>query len=244
MKKFISSKILLGIIALAMVGVLSSCLSGNNNIPPSLQVALQLNGTTDMAGSDTVLTAGSDSLMITSLRLINGDTQIIRESDTLAFNPTPVRFSSRQTSSGGPTPDTRPLNNAQRNALFAGTYQAIDFRIIQAPDSSSGSFPGVFYKGGDYSMVIKGEYNGSEFTFKSKHNFQQRLDISPPVNVPPQNASVLFIISADVRSWFLNGGGFLDPSDTTNTSAINDNIQGSFEVNTKSTGTGTGAGNM
>jgi hypothetical protein len=249
MKKFSFKRILTGILALSMIGILSSCLSNNNNVPPSLQVVLQLNGTTDMAGSDTVLTAGNDSLTITSLRLIHGKDQLIRQSDSLIFpQPNPVRFSSRQTTAGPQTSNAVYLSQPQRNAAFTGTYEAFNFKIVQAPDSLNQTIPGVFYdgNGGNYSMIIKGTYNNAEFTFRSKQNFQQRLDISPPIQVPQQNASVAFIISADVKNWFLNGGGggFLDPSDTTNTSAINGNIQGSFQIDTKSRGTGTGSGGM
>jgi hypothetical protein len=238
MKKFISSKIILGILALAMVGFLSSCLgNGNNRGATVLQVALQLRGVTSIAGGDTTLTSGSDSLTITTLRLVHGDSHLIHQSDTrtdtLIYNPTVVTFSTQPGSAGGLTGNTQGLSLSRGNQ-FAGLYNEMDFKIVQAPDSKNGSFPGVFYQGGNYSMIIQGTYNKSNFTFKSERNFQQQLPLSLQLQ---QNKNATILIYTDVRKWFLNNnGGFYDPSDTTNTSAINDNIQGSFQITTCGSG--------
>jgi hypothetical protein len=243
MKKFISSKIILGIVAIGMVGFFSSCLSNNNTRNSQIAVLLQLKGTTKQSGrADTILVAGKDSLTISNLRLIHGRSRLIRQSDSLTLPVQMLRFSS--------TPSTNPrIQSGNRNVLvqsnaqiIPGTYKAFDLKIIQAADSLKNQIPiaDIFNDNGHYSIVIQGEYDGSDFTFKSKKGFDRKLAIKPQIDIPQHNAVVHFIVSASVRNWFLNNsGGFYDPSDSTNRAAINANIQNSFQITTKSRGTGT-----
>jgi hypothetical protein len=247
MKKFISSKIILGIVAVGMIAVLSSCLSNNTKSSSVVQAYLQLNEATSIAGSDTMLTAGNDSITITTVRLFNGKSTLIRQQNStpIPLGPSVVRFSTVSSAAGGLTGNTQSLiGRGYSGPQLAGVYHEVDFNIDQAPDSLKDVLKTIFYDGGNYSMIIKGKYDNSEFTFRSEQNFHQQLSQFTPVQLPEYNAGVAFIVQADVRGWFLNnnGQGFLDPSDSKNAAAINANIQGSFHVKTKTRGTSTGAG--
>jgi hypothetical protein len=189
---------------------------------------------TSMAGIDTTLKAGSDSITVTSVQLFNGGSKLIRQegSSAIPLGPSVVKFSSVSNSSSRRTGDTQPLRNGYRSPQLAGVYQELDFHIDQVPDTLKDQINANFYDGGNYSLLIKGKYDGSEFTFKSEHNFHETLSQFTPVTLPEQNSGVAFIVHADIKSWFLdkNGDGFLDPSDSQNMSAINVNIHGSFQV--------------
>src|SRR5699024_9772755 len=157
------------------------------------------------------------------------------QAQMLRFSSTPS--TSRQVQSGNVNVLVR-----SRAQIIPGTYQAFDFKIIQAADSLKDQIPisDIFNDNGHYSVVIQGTYNGSDFTFKSKKSFESKLPIEPPIEIPQHNAIVHFIVYANVKDWFLNNsGGFYDPSDTTNRAAINANIQRSFSIKTQSRGTGT-----
>jgi hypothetical protein len=241
MKKLISSKILMGILALVMIGALSSCLSNNNNnAGPVLQLALQLNGTASMTGSDTTLTAGNDSLMVTNMQVFLGHSELINSVDSTFIYPEfgIIRFSSRPNSAGDRTGDTKLIN---RSRVVSDLYTGVNFKVIQAPDSLNGRVPGIFYNnnGENYSMIIKGTYNDSSFTFKAVQPIDQRLSFT--LQMPEKNVRKTILIYANVREWFLNNsGGFLDPSVAENDSTINAHIKGSFRVRTIEPGGGTG----
>jgi hypothetical protein len=253
MKKITFKHILTGIVLLGMVGIFSSCLSGNSSTHSVIVAYLRLKGATTQSGqADTTLVAGGDSLTITNIRLIAGHSYLLRQSnsgsgvDSLRLPAQMVRFSSRPTSTSRQPGNIVGLGGSNRGNL-KGTYQALDFRIIQADNKKQIQPPpdDIFYDGGRYSLVIQGKYDNADFTFKSKHNFQQTLPITPPVTLPKTNAQAIFIVSANVKNWFLsNGGGFLDPSDSSNTAAINANIQNSFQITTQGRGLQTGAGTM
>lgn len=78
-----------------------------------------------------------------------------------------------------------------------------------------------------YSFIIKGTYNGAAFVYKSKQSILSIVDFPKtyPVNITNMNFTLLF----NKLGWFKSGSSVLNPNDSQNASAIDDNIKNSFK---------------
>lgn len=87
-----------------------------------------------------------------------------------------------------------------------------------------------FYDGGEeYSVVVKGMYDGERFVYRSDEDFEIELDLNPPLEVA-ESRSELLVISIDIHSWFIDGnGGVLNPNNPQYFERIDTNIERSFE---------------
>jgi len=111
----------------------------------------------------------------------------------------------------------------------AGIYDEFELEIEKPDDDVVVNDPDFRDETGSYSVVIKGLYEGEEFIFRSREDFEIDIDLNPPLELGEGGNSVL-IISVDVASWFKGSDGEdLDPKDPTNTERINVNIETSFE---------------
>lgn len=82
---------------------------------------------------------------------------------------------------------------------------------------------------GSYSVVVKGLYNGEEFTYRSTEDFEIEMDLNPPLEISGSDNSVL-TIDIDLNRWFRGSNGeVLDPTDSSNFDRIDENIEDSFE---------------
>lgn len=83
---------------------------------------------------------------------------------------------------------------------------------------------------GNYSVVVKGLYNGEDFTFRSSEDFEIEMDLNPPAEITEIEQSILFI-EISVTSWFTGVDGMImDPKELNNIEKINENIDNSFEA--------------
>lgn len=113
----------------------------------------------------------------------------------------------------------------------AGIYDEFEIEIEKPDDLDVNvSDPDFRDETGSYSIVVKGIYNGEEFTFRSSEDFEIEIDLNPPLEIG-EDDSALLVISVDVSSWFKGPNGEdLDPKDPANTELINENIENSFEA--------------
>lgn len=83
---------------------------------------------------------------------------------------------------------------------------------------------------GSYSVVVKGLYNGEEFTFRSSEDFKIDVDLNPPLEISEVSQSTL-MIEIFVPIWFMGADGMImNPNDQKNIERINENIEDSFEA--------------
>ena len=114
-----------------------------------------------------------------------------------------------------------------------GKYYAL-FMHISRPDSADSAKYPDFVSGSTwkdrYSLIVKGTYNGRDFTYKSHRNFIIGMPIRPPVAITDSTSNVNVKLLVNTSHWFVNPwtGKVLDPTDSTNFRAIDWTIMRSF----------------
>lgn len=113
-----------------------------------------------------------------------------------------------------------------------GSYDKVSFRIHKPEDDED---PGDsdFKEGNSgserFSVVVKGTYDGSAFTFKSRKSTKQRVDIDPPLVIDEDGLEVNVTLTVDVDSWFMDeDGNPLNPLEEDDEDEIDDAIRRSF----------------
>jgi hypothetical protein len=83
---------------------------------------------------------------------------------------------------------------------------------------------------GSYSLIVKGTFEGNDFTFRTDEDIEIEKDLKPPFKVN-EGENGTFTVSVDVASWFAGPGGeALNPNDYRNTKTIIKNIKKSFDL--------------
>lgn len=204
------------IISIALLFTLSSCLPDNNNADSGSQVRVFLN----LENINNVVTAGGDSLEISTLKFIHGNSFFLSSSDTVLFkeNPEIIVHQSGQDS----------IKILADGVIREGSLDKVVFVIEQPPPSVQNIDPDFMAGDTLYSMVIEGTYKDSAFTFKSTRNFISSFELAPPLEAE-SNSLFQLILATDVSSWFLSedGQAIINPADS---AAINNNIEGSFRL--------------
>jgi hypothetical protein len=235
-------KIIPVVLILLTTGVFSSCNTENNNDGEVRFVDAILAVKRNFEWDDPII-AGADTLSITNVRLIQGNSNFILNSRTFALpeKNTVILFGHSLKDPLYPYHKLYYMSylsehgSSYSHTTFTGTYKAFDFKIVQAPTSlkkyigQGETWLNIYFKDGRYSLIVTGKYNGSPFTFKTKKNFDILLKYHPPIHVSGHDTFGISI-TANVKKWFKGEHGFLDPSDTNNMSAINANIKNSFSM--------------
>jgi len=88
-----------------------------------------------------------------------------------------------------------------------------------------------------YSMVIVGLYNDEVFVFRSKYNERVEYSFDRNVNLPEKDGLLDIILMGEWKEWFTsNDGEILDPTDSTNQSAIEENFSRFFTAEISTVG--------
>lgn len=115
-----------------------------------------------------------------------------------------------------------------------GLYGEFEMEI-EGPDDGSSVDDTDFYdesgNGDDgYSIVVKGTFNGEEFVYRTKKDFELELELNSPLEVTA-SSSPSVAINIDPYSWFKDSAGnAIDPSDPANQEVISQKIDKSFGV--------------
>lgn len=207
-------------LSIILLFTLNACLSSsgsNSNAGSRVNVLLNLENVND------VVTAGNDSLQISVLKFIHGRSAFLSGSDTLYFkqNPKIIIHQYRQDS----------VKVLADGVVRDGSFPRIKFAIEQAPPSVQ-NVDSDFIRGDTlYSIIVKGVYQDSAFTFKSAENFISTFELSRPLEAGSNNL-FQYLIATDVASWFLSEDGqtFINPRDPSKAEVINSNIEASFSL--------------
>jgi len=225
----ISKKVyLLPILAL----FISSCLTGSKQE----QVLDQLVMTLEFTNINNRIIVQQDTVEIDTLRFLYGKTTVQDGSnDTLVINNNTIQVTHRSAIDD----EIKGLANGSFNS--DNIYNNLAFEIKQAEQSDAGSGSNfdvdAFIEGDSndlrYSMILSGTYNGNYFEFKSNRNFNFEFPISDQTDGNQSSLLYNLPLKTNVSLWFNNesGDGLLNPGDTANATAINDNIQSSMTFN-------------
>jgi len=125
--------------------------------------------------------------------------------------------------------DGTPLTITDQT-IPAGFYDEFELEIEKPDDDAAVNDPDFKDETGKYSVVVKGKYNGEDFTFRSREDFEIEIDLDPALEIEESGNSIL-VLTIDLSRWFkgLNGED-LNPGDSGNTNRINQNIEKSFEA--------------
>jgi hypothetical protein len=123
--------------------------------------------------------------------------------------------------------DGSPLVLTERE-IPEGVYDEFSLELENDDDNFIGDPD--FYEGDEeYSVVVKGTYNGERFVYRSDEDFEIEMDLNPPLEVTESRSEVL-VISIDIDSWFTDrNGGVLNPNNSQYFERIDENIERSFE---------------
>ena len=119
----------------------------------------------------------------------------------------------------------------QVNNIPPGSFKQVKFEVHKLEDHEIP--PDPEFRDGEsgserYSVIIKGDFNGQTFLYKSQRTTYQEIEFTSPLFID-ENSSVNFTIKVNPYSWFLDNRNYLNPSDENNRSEIEMNIEHSFK---------------
>lgn len=104
----------------------------------------------------------------------------------------------------------------------AGSYDKLDLEIdsddVDDPDLNDGEHR--------YSIVVRGMYNGEEFVFRSKREYEKEFKFHPPIQVTDTTSSITLNLALNVERWFKHA----DPTNPDHQSKIEYNIKKSLRA--------------
>lgn len=116
-----------------------------------------------------------------------------------------------------------------------GTYEEFEFEVSDADDNSNIQDPDLVQGTADslrYSAVVKGTFNGENFTYNSQSEFELNFEIIPNLVVSETSTPAALMILVGTSSWFIDSetGAVLNPNLAENRSKIDRNMRRSFEA--------------
>ena len=125
--------------------------------------------------------------------------------------------------------DGTPLMITQAE-IPVGFYDEFEMEIEKPDSDIIVTDPDFRDETGSYSVVVKGLFNGEDFTFRSSEDFEIDVDLNPPLEISETSQSTL-VIEIFVPVWFMGADGMImNPKELNNTEKINKNIESSFEA--------------
>ncbi|WP_411289513.1 InlB B-repeat-containing protein, partial [Rhodohalobacter sp.] len=109
-----------------------------------------------------------------------------------------------------------------------GFYEELELDI-KKPESKADIDDSDFRDGsGSYSVVVKGMFNGVDFTYRSSEDYDIEVELNPHLEIKSGQTEII-ALTLDFDGWFMRSdGGFLDPNDSGDRKQIEKNIEDSF----------------
>jgi hypothetical protein len=119
--------------------------------------------------------------------------------------------------------------------INAGIYEEIEFEIDKPDSGETPSDPDFKTGEGEierFSLIIRGTYNGNEFTFRSSKDFEIEVEFEQGVEIQSNAEGMIDVtLSIDTAIWFVDANGnTLDPTLVENQAMIEAAIEASFEA--------------
>lgn len=215
----------LPLLLLATLLLLSGCLPDAPPAPKRISMSFLAEGIGDQ---NSELTAGGDTLVLSEIKLfLNSFILDTRQEARLeAQEGFILQYESRDSG----------LDSDQ----FAGelgyddfdVFTGFEFFIAPPPDSISVPDTDLVTGGERFSIVLRGNYNGSEFEYKSKGELNRLLDFDSGVNLGGENEILRVRLLTDVQEFMIDPeeGRILSPTDPADSSAIITRLENSFDV--------------
>jgi len=114
----------------------------------------------------------------------------------------------------------------------AGTYRGVELKIRPVSNSDAGgaAFLAANPSFSNVSVHVEGTYNGQPFSYNSSLDAGIEMELNTPLTLTSGNGSNLTLL-IDVASWFKDSSGnAIDPTSSSNSSTIENQIKQSFRV--------------
>lgn len=112
--------------------------------------------------------------------------------------------------------------------IAPGFYDELELSIKEPKNDAEIDDPDFRDLSGSYSLVVKGTFDGVDFTFRSGNDFKIETEISPHLEIKSGQTEVI-AITIDFEDWFMGENDrFLDPNDSRNREQIIKNIEDSL----------------
>lgn len=165
-----------------------------------------------ISASERSLDVNGDVLVISSVELVAREIELEGDDDACdGGSSADSSASDCGEVEAGPVLLTLPLtpgaSQAVSAAVSAGTYNEVKFRI-DTPDDDTGmdrAFRAAHPDFSDVSIRVTGTFNGAEFTFTSRIDAEQEINLPSPIVTG--DASVDLTLFVDVDRWFLTADG-------------------------------------
>lgn len=199
--------------------IISGCDIGGDIVIPSGATELSVNVKSDDNASDNP----ADVIVVTEAKALITDIQYERERDGL-----------NQLHHTGPYVVNLALDGSlkeiMKGYIVRDIYTKAKFQVHKAEDGQQISDPEFIEGTGEnqrYSFIVKGTYNGTPFTYKSKRSMDIVINFNKSSNV--KNKTHNFTMLFNKTGWFMNGSAVLNPNLSQNADIIDNNIKSSFK---------------
>ena len=123
------------------------------------------------------------------------------------------------------------VKNMQSGYTVRDIYTGIKFQLHKPDANETPSDPEFKDGAADnqrYSFIIKGFYNGTPFTYKSKNTSVITMAFGKEENINLANSNITLVFNSTL--WFKNGADYVNPSDPANEQLIENSLQTSFKT--------------
>lgn len=205
--------------AIALLIVAAGCsVNDSSNVGPKpVNVKMQV------ASSSAPKAAGSNHVTLTSVKML------VEELELESVEDDSTDFEIENQVVELPL-DGSPYQLSTQN-IASGMYDEFEMEIEGLDDDDNVNDPDFTEGSDETSIVIKGTYDGQNFTFKSEEDFEFEFEFNPPIQIDENTNNVDINLMINIDTWFIDGSGNeLDPTDPNDREQIEENIENSFEA--------------
>ena len=191
-------------------------------------------------GDSMVVTAGADTLVITSVDMVLREIELKRQQTAVSCDSTAAEHACEEMELGAilvSVPLAAGATTEFAVPIDSGTYTKAEFKVHkpgsdsvdQAFTTANPTWPA------NVSIRVTGRYNGTAFTFTTPLDVEQETAFVPPLVIDASGSATNLTLRVNVASWFKTGGGTLvNPASANlggaNESLVHDNIKNSFKT--------------
>jgi len=183
---------------------------------------------------DVVVAAGANTITITKAQVVLGRIEV--EPGTASAACTGTETDDCPELKLDPVLVDLPLDGTTKTDfganIPAGTYRGIELKIrpVNSSDAGGAAFLAANPSFSNVSVHVEGTYNGQPFSYNSSLDAGIEMELSTPLTLTSGSGSNLTLL-IDVASWFKDSSGnAIDPTSSSNSSTIENQIKQSFRV--------------
>jgi len=115
--------------------------------------------------------------------------------------------------------------------VSSGTYDKISFKVHKLNNNETVSDPEFSDPNGNYSVIVKGSYNGVRFVYRSTKSAHQKITFPLNLDLESSGRSNLTLFVRPYLWFYGSNNVFLDPLDPSNSNEIDNNIKDNINNN-------------